>query len=390
MTSTHFIEISRHACIYKAQTDILQRCLEKTQIQQIDNGCGFFTGLLERLENGGSVLIAEGYLWEFERRGYIQQGAHVPEVVLEHPELVKTMHEEFVHAGTDVCEAFTYYGNREKLRFIGREDDLEKLNRVALRMAREVADKTGTLMAGGICNTGVYQPDQPETHEQVRAMYKEQVEWAVEEGADYMIAETIDSLGEAKIALDVIQKYGKGMPAVVTFACYVPEETTDEVPIVEACRIIEELGAAVVGLNCGRGPKTMIPLLREIRKVCKGPIAALPVTYRTRDNCKSFMSLKDPDTDKYAYPINVAACLCSRDEIREFAEEAKAIGVNYIGLCCGNAANYFRELAEVYGRTPEACRYRPNMTFNYIFGDTDKTDKYDAKKLRQYMVTGKD
>jgi betaine-homocysteine S-methyltransferase len=45
--------------------------------------------------------------------------------------------------------------------------------------------------------------------------------------------------------------------------------TTDDVPIPEACRRLEEAGAAVVGLNCARGPETMISLLREIRKVCK-------------------------------------------------------------------------------------------------------------------------
>ena len=60
-----------------------------------------------------------------------------------------------------------------------------------------------------------------------------------------------------------------GLPAVVTLAVYGPDMTTDDVPIPEACRRLEEAGAAVVGLNCARGPETMIPLLREIRKVCK-------------------------------------------------------------------------------------------------------------------------
>lgn len=75
-------------------------------------------GLLERLENG-AVICAEGYLFELERRGYIQAGAFVPEVVLEHPEKVYELHREFVRAGSDVVEAFTYYGHREKLRVIG-------------------------------------------------------------------------------------------------------------------------------------------------------------------------------------------------------------------------------------------------------------------------------
>ena len=46
-------------------------------------------------------------MWEFERRGYLKLGAQTPEVVLEHPEMVVSMHKEFVHAGSDVVEAFT-------------------------------------------------------------------------------------------------------------------------------------------------------------------------------------------------------------------------------------------------------------------------------------------
>src|SRR6202035_5336500 len=65
-------------------------------------------GLLERLDQG-PVICAEGYLFEFERRGYLQAGAYVPEIVLEHPDLVAGLHREFVHAGSDVVEAFTYY-----------------------------------------------------------------------------------------------------------------------------------------------------------------------------------------------------------------------------------------------------------------------------------------
>src|SRR5690348_17650246 len=95
------------------------------------------SAMLER----GPVICAEGYLFECERRGYLQAGAFVPEVVLEHPEVVSQLHREFVHAGSDVVEAFTYYAHREKLRVIGREDDLEELNRRALELAREVADE---------------------------------------------------------------------------------------------------------------------------------------------------------------------------------------------------------------------------------------------------------
>ena len=77
--------------------------------------------LLQRLDQG-PVICAEGYVFELERRGYLQAGAFVPEVVLEHPEVVTQLHRDFVHAGSDVVEALTYYAHREKLRVIGRED----------------------------------------------------------------------------------------------------------------------------------------------------------------------------------------------------------------------------------------------------------------------------
>lgn len=63
----------------------------------------------ERLKDGGTVVVAEGYLWEIERRGYLQFGQYLPNVVLDNPSVVKQLHEEFAHAGSDVIEAFTVY-----------------------------------------------------------------------------------------------------------------------------------------------------------------------------------------------------------------------------------------------------------------------------------------
>src|ERR687892_2872515 len=93
--------------------------------------------------NGGPVICAEGYLFELERRGYLQAGAYVPEVVLDFPEQVENLHRDFLRAGSDVIEAFTYYAHREKLKLIGRESDLEPMNRAALSIAKKVAAEGG-------------------------------------------------------------------------------------------------------------------------------------------------------------------------------------------------------------------------------------------------------
>jgi len=78
-----------------------------------------------------------------------------------------------------VFSLYKYYANREKLKLINREDDLEKMNRTALKIAREVATATGTLMAGGLCNTGVYETGNEETYEIVESMFKVSVSMVI-------------------------------------------------------------------------------------------------------------------------------------------------------------------------------------------------------------------
>src|ERR1700682_1216471 len=172
--------------------------------------------LLGRLTRG-AVICAEGYVFELERRGYLQAGAFVPVVLTEHPEVVEQLHLDFVHAGSDVTQALTYYVHREKLRVIGREKDLVPMNRAALRIAKSVARKTGTLFAGDLCNTNIYDPDDKSSIKEVERIFDEQVGWAVEAGVDYFVAETLGWAGEALMALHAIRKHSRG-PHVVASA----------------------------------------------------------------------------------------------------------------------------------------------------------------------------
>jgi len=325
--------------------------------------------LVERLAQG-PVICAEGYLFEFERRGYLQAGAFVPEVVLEHPELVAQLHREFVHAGSDVVEAFTYYAHREKLRLIGKEDALEEINRQALRIAAEVAQESGALLAGDVCNTNVYDPGDPRSRATVRAMFEEQVGWAVDAGVDFVIGETFSWAEEALIALEVIN--ATGLPAVITLAVHRAPETREGRTPEDACRRIEDAGATVVGLNCIRGPRTMLPLIARVRQACDGHVAALPVPYRTTEDEPSFQSLTDPACDcipgDRPFPTALDPFVCNRYELGEFAQAAVDLGVTYVGVCCGAAPHHIRSVAEALGRTPPASRYSADMSRHAFLG----------------------
>ncbi len=335
-------------------------------------------GLLERLD-AGPVICAEGYLFEFERRGYLQAGAFVPEIVLAHPDLVAQLHREFVHAGSDIVEAFTYYAHREKMRLVGKEDVLEEINRQALAIAKDVAFESGALLGGNICNTNIFTAEDHSRHA-VRAMFEEQVGWAVDAGADLVIGETFSWGEEALIALDVIKASGK--PAVITLAIHQEPTTREGWTPEEACRRLEAAGADVVGLNCIRGPKTLLPLLKSIRDRVSVHVAALPVPYRTHDAQPSFQSLRDPawpDTPNgRPFPTALDPFTCNRYEIADFTREAHDLGIRYLGVCCGAGPHHIRAMAEALGRTPPASRYSADMSKHAFLG-TDPSLKQENR-----------
>jgi len=337
--------------------------------------------LLERLQKD-VVIGAEGYLFELERRGYLKAGAYVPEVVIEHPAAVKELHREFLRAGAEVMVAFTYYGHRAKMRAIGREGDLERLNRDAVKLAKEVASEGGALVAGNVCNTWEYDPAKhSETEKIVRPMFEEQVQWAVEEGADFFIAETFNHLGEALIALDVIKK--AGYPAMVTFAAK-GEESYDGKTWADACKTLEDHGADVVGLNCSRGPNTMLPLLETIRTSVKCYVAAQPVPYRTTTLEPYFQVLKD-DAGNRAFPVGLDPFLHTRFEMANFATQARDIGVNFIGICCGGAPHHVRAMAEALGRSVPASQYSPDLSLHPVLGATEATKAKVARHIQDFQ-----
>ncbi len=337
------------------------------------------TSLAERLAKG-PVICAEGYIFELERRGYVQAGAFVPEVVLEHPEVVKQLHIEFLRAGTDVLPALTYYGHREKLKLIGRENDLELLNRRALQIAHEAAGDADVLIAGDICNTWAYRPDDKVAAQEVRRQYTEQVGWAADEGVDFVLAETIEYVGEALIALDVIHSFG--LPAVVNFSP-IYEKSKDGYDWIEACQILEKAGAEVVGFNCARGPATLLPLARKLQKSVKVPTALVPVPYRTTPDIPSFQFLKRADGSS-AYTLGLDAHLLDRQETAEFAAAAQAVGVGFIGLCCGAGPQHIRAVAEALGRAPEASRYSADLSKHGLLGSDQVVAEHEKQFLEQW------
>ena len=101
-----------------------------------------------------------------------------------------------------------------------------------------------------------------------------------------LIGETFYYAKEAYKALEVMKK--TGLPSVITIAPMGENIMRDGVSIVDTCKELEQLGGDVVGMNCFRGPTTMMPYIKEVRKALKCHVAALPISFRTTQRSSYF------------------------------------------------------------------------------------------------------
>jgi betaine-homocysteine S-methyltransferase len=298
-------------------------------------------GILEKLSRG-VVLGDGGYIVELERRGYVIAGPFTPELAITHPDAIREMHREFMHAGAEVLQVMAFYGSREKLATVGYADRTREINQAATRMAREVAADRA-LVAGDLSATWKWVADSPSSHDLVRAMFDEQIE--AQDGVDFFIGETFFHLGEALLCLERIRK--TGLPAMITLSFRGSNVTDDGVAAAECARTLSGEGAAIVGANCMRDPERMMPILEEMRRATSGYLAAQPVAFRCSHETPWF-------TGTPAFPDQLDPTQLTRYEMADFAVRARDLGVNYIGSCCGSIATHVREMARALGKQPPA------------------------------------
>ena len=327
-------------------------------------------GILERLKEG-PVLGDGGYLLELEKRGWVRAGPFTPEVALTYPDALRELHVEFREAGAEVLQALTFYASRDKLATVGLQDRLEDLNRAAVRAAREVAgDKC--LVAGNISLTWMYEPNSPSAADRVRKTFDEQLAVQVGEGVDFIIGETFSWLGEALIAVERGKK--TGLPVMVTICFENKEETMEGTNAAEAAKTLFDAGADIVGMNCLRPPEHMLPSMEKMRNAVPGYLACQPVGYRTPKDRPDFTSLPE-------FPYALDPLQLTRKQMGQYALDARDMGINYIGSCCGSVAIHVREMARALGKMPDDQRLwvkggdKPMSAYEY-YGHDEPVKKH--------------
>jgi len=299
-------------------------------------------GILERLAQG-VVLGDGGYLLELEKRGYVQAGPFTPEVSLTHPEALAQLHREFMRAGAEVLQTMTFYASEDKLATVGLSGKVDEINRAAVKIARQIAAEGDVLVAGNISLTWAYDPSDPQSPNRVRGLFDRQIDVMMEEGVDFIIGETYSWLGEALIAVERIK--AAGLPAMVTMSFEKDPHAYEGNTPADCAKRLADAGADIVGINCLRSPEHTLPLLKEMRAAVPSYIAAQPVAYRTTDAHPDFTEMPE-------FPLALDPLQLPRAAMADFAIEARDMGVNYIGSCCGSVAAHVKAMAQALGKLP--------------------------------------
>lgn len=312
-------------------------------------------GLLERLNNDEVVVGDGGFVFALEKRGYVKAGPWTSEASAEYPDAVRQLHREFLRAGADVMQTFTFYASEDKLENRGHDaltkNSCEDVNKAACDIAREVANEGNALVAGGVCQTPSYLSGEGKAV--VQGHFQKQVDVFVANKVDFIIAEYFEHVEEAVWAVEVLKK--SGLPVCANM-CINSEGDLHGVSTGDCAVKLVKAGADVVGVNCHFDPVISLAAVKLMKDALekaglKAHLMCQPLAYLTPDVSKQgFIDLPE-------FPFALEPRVATRWNIHKYARDAYDLGVRYIGGCCGFEAYHIRaiseELAKERGFMPE-------------------------------------
>jgi methionine synthase / methylenetetrahydrofolate reductase(NADPH) len=265
---------------------------------------------------------------------------------LTEPDLVISVHAEYVRAGADVIETNTFGANRIKLRAFGLSEKVAAINLEGARLARRAALRRGTsrpddraYVAGAIGPLGVrVEPWGKTGVDEAEQMFTEQAAALVEGGVDLFILETFRDLNEIGAAMAAVRRVCD-LPIVAQMTTEEDGNSLDGTPPEQFAPVLLERGAAVVGVNCSVGPAPMLESIERLAGVTQARLAAQPNAGKPRDI-----------EGRNIY-------LCSPEYMASYARRFIASGVRLVGGCCGTTPEHIRQMSAAARRTaPAAAR----------------------------------
>lgn len=287
------------------------------------------------------LLIGDGAMATQLYRLGVPMGVSFEELCLSNPKLVQEVHDSYYEAGARLLETNTYSANRDSLSRYGLEHKVARINRLAVKIAREsakddayVAGSIGSILAGRV---------RKKVLDEYRDQYEEQAIALLHAGVDAIILETFLDVEELLLALEVIRPLTEA-PLIAQLATLEVGRTRDGYALTEAFRQLKAAGADVIGLNCRLGPAEILRSFEHVTVPEQTLLSAFPNAGR--------LGLTDGE---YAYKS-------TPDYFAKSALRLREQGIRLLGGCCGTTPQHVKAMADALESLEPQLRVNPIFT----------------------------
>jgi 5-methyltetrahydrofolate--homocysteine methyltransferase len=278
---------------------------------------------LEHL-NAGIVFIADGATGTNLQKMGLKAGFVPEDLVMDQPDLLLKLESAFVEAGSDILLTCTFGGTDLRMKESKYAEKTSEVNKRAAELARKAASaRKDVLVAGSIGPTGLLmKPYGPLLPDVAKASFAGQAKALAEGGVDLLVIETFFALDEATAAFEGARSV-TDLPIVVSFSYDRGVRTMMGVKPTDVIKKYKELGAAVVGANCGTTLENMEKIVQEYTAAEPGfPIWAKPNA-----------GLPRMEAETAVYDV-------TPEQMGASAVRNIANGAHIVGGCCGSTPEH--------------------------------------------------
>lgn len=278
------------------------------------------------LEQGQQAFLFDGGVASqlYEKGIFINRS--FDEVNLSQPDLISTIHKQYIQAGAQVITSNTWSANRLKLKNYGLDSQLFEINLRGAQLAREVAGDY-VWVAGCIGPLGVrIEPWGPTSFDEARDFFLEQAQALRQGGVDLFVLEGFADLNEIQQAIRAVRSLGD-FPIVAMMATNDDGQTLFGTEPEWFVRKLDEWGADVVGVNGGNGPSPLLELAKRFKTATRKPIILKPNAGLPRQVDGRLIYMASPEY------------------MGEFARQALLQDVRVLGGCSGTTPQHIRAMA---------------------------------------------
>jgi 5-methyltetrahydrofolate--homocysteine methyltransferase len=288
---------------------------------------------LERL-NSGEILVADGATGSNLQKMGLKAGQAPEDLIIDNPDILMELEGMFVKAGSDLILTCTFGGTRMRMKDSKYQDRAPEVNARAVELARKAvaaAGRTEVLVGGSMGPVGaLIKPYGPLEADEVKATFAEQAKALAEGGADLLVIETMFAFEETTAAFEGAKSV-TDLPIVVSFSYDRGTRTMMGVKPKDVVKRYSEMGAKVIGANCGTTLENMETIITEYANTVSGfPLWAKP---------NAGIPRMDIETEKAIYDMNP-------EDMANFAKKYVALGAKVVGGCCGSTPEHIAAIAK--------------------------------------------